>query len=60
MTSPAITMHVGDLEGTTKTERNNWTATVTGLSKSGLTYASTDNHDPDSDSNGTSITVNKP
>jgi CARDB len=36
------------------------TFTVTSLTKSGLTYAASSNHDPDGDSNGTSITVAKP
>ncbi len=36
------------------------TFTVTSLTKSGLTYAASANHDPDGDSNGTSITVAKP
>ena len=33
---------------------------VLALSKSGLTYQSVDNHDPEADSNGTSITVRRP
>lgn len=36
------------------------TWTVTGVTRSGYTYDSAANHDPESDSNGTSITVNKP
>lgn len=36
------------------------TWTVTGVSHGTLTYDSTANHDPDGDSNGTSITVTKP
>jgi hypothetical protein len=32
---------------------------VTALSKTGFTYVSSANHDPDGDSNGTSITINK-
>ncbi len=36
------------------------TFTVTGLSKSGYTYRSGDNHDLDGDTNGTSVTVVKP
>jgi hypothetical protein len=36
------------------------TFTVTNLSGAGYTYASSANHDPDGDSNGTSITVSKP
>ena len=36
------------------------TFTVTNLSGAGYTYASSANHDPDGDSNGTSITVLKP
>lgn len=35
------------------------TFTVTGVSLSGSTYVSGDNHDPDGDSDGTSITVNR-
>lgn len=34
--------------------------TVTNVTASGASYDSTANHDPDGDSNGTSITVNKP
>jgi len=34
--------------------------TVTGITRSGLTYASAANHDPDGDSTGTSIVVSKP
>ena len=33
---------------------------VTGLSKSGYSYQSSANHDPDGDSNGTVITLNRP
>jgi len=33
---------------------------VTGLSKAGFTYASSANHDPDGDSDGTTITVARP
>ncbi len=36
------------------------TFTVTGAVKSGYTYDAGANHDPDGDSNGTSITVNQP
>jgi hypothetical protein len=36
------------------------TFTVNNLSKSGYTYNAAANHDPDGDSNGTQITVNKP
>ncbi len=36
------------------------TFTVTGLAKSAYTYRAADNHDPDGDSSGTSITVVKP
>jgi hypothetical protein len=42
---------------------NNRTSTsfsVTGVTKSGTTYLAGANHDPDGDSTGTSITVNKP
>jgi hypothetical protein len=33
------------------------TFTVTGLTKSGVTYQPAANHDPDGDSNGTTITI---
>jgi hypothetical protein len=33
---------------------------VTGLTKAGATYAASSNHDPESDSNGTTITVARP
>jgi hypothetical protein len=36
------------------------TFTVTGVTASGATYVSSSNGDPDGDSNGTTITVNKP
>lgn len=36
------------------------TLTVTGLSLGGYTYGGTSNHDPEGDSNGTSITVLRP
>jgi TRAP-type uncharacterized transport system fused permease subunit len=36
------------------------TFTITEMTKSGYTYNSSDNHDPESDSNGTSIVINKP
>jgi hypothetical protein len=36
------------------------TFTVVDATRPGVTYASVANHDPDGDSNGTSITVNKP
>jgi hypothetical protein len=36
------------------------TFTITGMSKSGFSYAAGSNHDPDGDSNGTSIVVTKP
>lgn len=38
----------------------NATLTITGATHSTLTYSAVVNHDPDGDSNGTSITVNKP
>ncbi len=38
----------------------NTTFAVTNVTKSGYTYLSTANHDPEADSNGTSITVTKP
>jgi hypothetical protein len=36
------------------------TFTVVTLTHATLTYASADNHDPDGDSNGSSITVKRP
>jgi hypothetical protein len=36
------------------------TFTVTGVTNGTLTYQSSDNHDPDSDSNGTMIMISKP
>jgi hypothetical protein len=36
------------------------TFSVTNITFAGMTYQSSDNHDPESDSNGTSITVNRP
>ena len=36
------------------------TFTVTNVTASGATYVSSSNGDPDGDSNGTTITVNKP
>jgi hypothetical protein len=36
------------------------TFTVTGVTRAPLTYKSSANHDPDGDSNGTSIMVSKP
>jgi hypothetical protein len=36
------------------------TFTVSSATHVSLTYQASDNHDPDSDSDGTSITVNKP
>jgi hypothetical protein len=36
------------------------TLTISGVTFPGLNYAATDNHDPDGDSNGTSITVTRP
>ena len=38
----------------------NITLAVTGVTENGLTYESTANHDPDGDSDGGAITVNKP
>ncbi|MFN2196620.1 MAG: hypothetical protein ACK2UW_10925, partial [Anaerolineales bacterium] len=48
--------------GTRNIHRNNpdTTFTVTQVSLSGYTYAAADNHDPESDSNGTTITVFQP
>ena len=34
--------------------------TVTGVTKGGVTYDAARNHDPDGDSNGTTITVRRP
>jgi hypothetical protein len=36
------------------------TFTITGMAKSGFTYAGASNHDPDGDSNGSTITVTRP
>jgi Bacterial Ig-like domain (group 1) len=36
------------------------TLTITGVTYPGLTYSPGDNHDPDGESNGTSITLLKP
>lgn len=36
------------------------TLTITGATHATLSYSAAENHDPDGDSNGTSITVNKP
>lgn len=41
-------------------KKSSVTFTVSGVSHNTLTYDSTSNHDPDSDSNGTRITVYKP
>lgn len=41
-------------------KQTSMTFTVTGLSKSGYTYSAGSNHDPDGDSNGTSVTITKP
>lgn len=41
-------------------KQTSMTFSVTGLTKSGAVYTSNANHDPDGDSNGTSITVVKP
>jgi serine protease AprX len=117
LTPPPVPIHVGDLDGSTATSKNTWTASVTltahnasdgtvqgatasgnwsggfsgsascttgldgtckvtttNLNKSrtsatftvinvtatGATYVSSSNHDPDNDSTGTTITVNKP
>jgi hypothetical protein len=39
---------------------NSVTFTVTNVTKSGFSYNAAANHDPDGDSNGTTIVVNKP
>ena len=44
----------------TRNSVNSVTFSVTNATGGGLTYTSADNHDPDGDSNGTAITVNKP
>jgi len=36
------------------------TFTISSVARSGLSYESAANHDPDGDSNGTNITVTKP
>jgi len=41
-------------------KRRSVTFTVNSLTKTGYTYASASNHDPDGSSNGTSIKVNRP
>ncbi len=43
-----------------KSQVSSITFTVTGVSHGSLTYVGADNHDPDSDSDGTTITVSKP
>jgi aqualysin 1 len=45
--------------GAINNNRGSTTFTVTGISGTGYTYASSANHDPDTDSNGTSIVVNR-
>jgi hypothetical protein len=40
--------------------RTSATFTVTNVAAGGLTYSASANHDPDGDSNGTSITMLKP
>jgi hypothetical protein len=46
--------------GNVQNRRASVTFTVSSLSGSGFTYAAGANHDPDGESNGTSITVLKP
>ena len=41
-------------------QRTSVTFTITNLTASGFTYQSSANHDPDGDSNGTTIVVNRP
>ncbi len=48
------------LSNLSKTRNTSVTYTVNNVTKSGYTYQSTNNHDPESDSNGTKITVNRP
>jgi subtilisin len=48
------------LSGLSKTTLSSVTFTVTNLSLSGWTYVSSGNHDPDADSDGTTIVVNRP
>jgi hypothetical protein len=48
-----VTLNLSDAIGSA-------TFTVTNVTISGMTYQPSDNHDPDSDSTGTSITVNRP
>ena len=50
-----VTLSTGNLSGGTEV-----TFTVTGVTHDTLTYDATANHDPDGDSDGTSITVFKP
>jgi hypothetical protein len=48
------------LSNLSKTRNPSVTYTVSNVTKSGYTYQSGSNHDPDGDSNGTSITINRP
>ncbi|HEY0734962.1 MAG TPA: S8 family serine peptidase [Herpetosiphonaceae bacterium] len=48
------------LSATMQTNKASTTFTVTNVSQSSYTYQSSSNHDPESDSNGTAITVTKP
>jgi hypothetical protein len=50
-------VHTGNLS---KSSVNSTTFTVTGITHASKTYNANRNHDPESDSNGTSITVSKP
>jgi cyanophycinase len=62
-TSSCITNASGQCSVTkigTRTTVNSVAFTVTNATHSSLTYQPTSNHDPDGDSNGTAITVNKP
>jgi hypothetical protein len=47
-------------KGGIKKNQNSVTFTVSGVMKTGVTYQPSANHDPDTDSNGTAITVLKP
>jgi hypothetical protein len=46
--------------GRIRNNRNSVTFTVNNVTRSGFTYQASANHDPDGDSNGTSIIVLQP
>ena len=53
------TCGISDLSGAISKSSHNATLTVTSATNTTLTYSAAANHDPDGDSNGTSITVRK-